>query len=165
MNKKFLLIVGGVIGAAALTGLIVVLVIMFVNIVSPKNDNNTVSDNNNGHLIENQADLGSQENFMAQSQVDIDISKNSYAHKNIRIKKDTVVVWTNTDSTQHSVMQKDGDSAGHKAPEPNEVRSDKFTSALLKKGEKYNFTFNKGGIYNYHCTLHDEELGRISVLD
>jgi len=48
------------------------------------------------------------------------------------------VVWTNNDSSPHTVTANDGS----------------FTSGNLAPGQTYSFTFTAPGTYTYHCTYH-----------
>ena len=57
------------------------------------------------------------------------------------------VVWTNHDSTNHTV-----------------VALDNSFSATLKPGQTFTHTFTAQGVYNYHCTIHTFMKGAVVVL-
>jgi len=57
------------------------------------------------------------------------------------------VVWTNNDSTEHTV-----------------VALDNSFSATLQPGQTFTHTFTAPGVYNYHCTIHTFMKGAVVVL-
>ncbi len=57
------------------------------------------------------------------------------------------VVWTNQDSTIHTVTANNG----------------AFASDVLKVGQTFRFTFNQPGTFDYICTIHPEMKGTIVV--
>ena len=57
------------------------------------------------------------------------------------------VVWTNNDSTNHTVVALDGSF-----------------SATLQPGQTFTHTFTVPGVYNYHCTIHPFMEGSVVVL-
>ena len=78
----------------------------------------------------------------------IDIIDFAYELKEIRIKQGDSVVWTNRDSTRHTVTS-DSES--------------ELDSKLLSKGESYSHTFAEKGTYSYHCTPHPYMKAKIIV--
>lgn len=82
-------------------------------------------------------------------------STNSVSIKNftfnpseITIKKGETVVWTNEDSTSHTVTSDSG----------NELDSGSITP-----GQTYSHTFNTAGTFDYHCSIHTSMKGRVTV--
>ena len=63
------------------------------------------------------------------------------------IKVGETVVWTNEDSTSHTVESSDG-----------ALKSDE-----LSKGDTYMFTFTKSGRYDYICGIHPSMHGSVTV--
>jgi plastocyanin len=57
------------------------------------------------------------------------------------------VIWTNKDSTPHTVTANDGS----------------FSSGNLNAGDTYQFTFTQPGSYSYHCSYHPWMTGTIIV--
>jgi plastocyanin len=80
----------------------------------------------------------------------VTIKDDSFGPKNIIIKEGTTVTWTNQDSARHTVT---ADTASADAPK----------SELFGKGETYSFTFKTAGTYNYHCEVHPNMKGTITV--
>lgn len=69
----------------------------------------------------------------------------------ITVKKGTTVTWTNKDSTAHTVTETDGQN-GPK-------------SGDLAQGATYTFTFNTAGTFHYHCAIHSEMTGTVTVTE
>ncbi|HSX07410.1 MAG TPA: cupredoxin domain-containing protein [Candidatus Saccharimonadales bacterium] len=69
----------------------------------------------------------------------------------ITVKKGTTVTWTNKDSTAHTVTETDGQKG------PN--------SGDLAQGAKYTFTFDTAGTFHYHCAIHSEMTGTVTVTE
>ena len=82
--------------------------------------------------------------------VSISISGFKYEPQSITVKKGTKVIWTNLDSSSHTVT---GDTLA--GP----------TSSLLPEGGTYSYTFNTPGTYPYHCSPHPSMTGTITVTD
>jgi plastocyanin len=74
---------------------------------------------------------------------------NSYSPNPAEVKVGEVVTWVNDDSAAHTATSTDGT----------------FDSDILRRGQKYNFTFGTVGEYPYFCTLHPEMVGRVIVTE
>jgi len=72
----------------------------------------------------------------------------SFKPANITIKRGTKVRWINKDSTAHTATA-------------NNKRS--FDSGRLSKGQSYTHTFKSAGKKPYHCEIHPDMKGRITV--
>jgi plastocyanin len=81
----------------------------------------------------------------------VTIQNFAFSPSDITVKKGTTVTWTNQDSTPHTVTEMDTQTG------PD--------SGNLNPGAKYTFTFNQNGTFKYHCTLHPEMLGTVTVTD
>ncbi len=68
-----------------------------------------------------------------------------FTPQNIKIKAGTTITWINDDEVEHYVNT-DSHPAHTFFPEQN--------SKLLKKGEEFALTFNKKGVFPYHCSAH-----------
>lgn len=68
---------------------------------------------------------------------------------NITVKAGTTVTWTNKDSVAHTVTETDGQTG------PN--------SGDVNPNSTYMFTFAKAGTYHYHCSIHTEMVGTVTV--
>jgi plastocyanin len=75
------------------------------------------------------------------------ISNFAYAPASLTVKAGTTVTFTNQDSIRHTITSDDG----------------VFDSGLLGKGETFTYTFDKVGIFPYHCTPHPYMKGTIIV--
>jgi len=65
----------------------------------------------------------------------------------LTVKVGTTVIWTNNDTVDHNIKSAD------------------FNSPLMKKGETYEFKFDKAGTYDYSCGIHPTMTGQIIVVD
>ena len=73
------------------------------------------------------------------------------------IKVGTTVIWTNNDSTLHTVVSGDPATGSKKLFSPNEE------TTFLAKGKTVMHTFDKPGTFDYYCTLHPTMLGKVIV--
>ncbi len=81
------------------------------------------------------------------------ISNFKFAQQKITVKKGATVTWNNEDPAEHNVVFDDS-SAG-------EVEAGK----LISKGESVSFTFDKVGIFPYHCIPHPYMTGTVEVVE
>jgi plastocyanin len=72
----------------------------------------------------------------------------SFKPANITIKRGTKVRWINKDSTAHTVTANNGRS---------------FDSGRLRPGQRYTHTFKSAGKKPYHCEIHTDMKGTITV--
>lgn len=87
----------------------------------------------------------------AQSTNKVSISNFAFSPANITVKKGTTVTWTNEDSIAHTVTETDNQTG----PNSND----------LAKGKSYTFTYNTAGTFKYHCTVHPEMVGTVTVTE
>jgi plastocyanin len=66
----------------------------------------------------------------------------SFGPRTLKVKVGTTVIWTNQDVTSHTVTFDDGS----------------VESGELAPGESFEFTFSTSGTYNYHCSMHPEQM-------
>jgi hemoglobin len=66
----------------------------------------------------------------------------SFGPRTLKVKVGTTVIWTNHDVSSHTVTFDDGS----------------VESGELVPGESYEFTFTAPGTYNYHCSMHPEQM-------
>lgn len=78
----------------------------------------------------------------------ISISNFSFQPAVLRVKAGTKVIWTNHDSTPHTVTSADKRFA---------------SSGGLDTGDQYSFKFDKPGSYEYFCSLHPMMIGKVIV--
>ncbi len=70
----------------------------------------------------------------------------------LKVKVGTKVTWTNKDDARHDVT-------------PDSETPDFVASKLLAKGESYSFTFEKPGMYAYHCSPHPYMKASVEVVE
>ncbi|MBI2499001.1 cupredoxin family copper-binding protein [Candidatus Woesearchaeota archaeon] len=70
----------------------------------------------------------------------------SFNPNELSVKIGDTITWENQDSAVHTV-----------------VSNGLFESEVLNKGEKFSFTFDKAGEYNYNCGIHPSMRGKIIV--
>ena len=79
------------------------------------------------------------------STVNLDIA--NFAHKSATIKVGDTIVWTNRDSTGHTVTAGGG----------------QFKSDVLSSGQSFKQSFAQPGDLAYHCEIHPTMTGTIKV--
>jgi plastocyanin len=75
----------------------------------------------------------------------------AFSPASITVKKGTTVTWTNKDSAAHTVTENDD----QKGPD----------SGDLAQGKTYSFTFDTVGTFKYHCTIHPDMTGTVTVTE
>lgn len=80
----------------------------------------------------------------------VSIENFAYAPQELTIKKGQTVTWTNKDSAPHTVTSTSGNT---------------LDSPLLKKGEKFSFTFSETGTFEYFCAPHPNMTGTVIVTE
>ncbi len=83
-----------------------------------------------------------------------DVSSSSfYLPLNLEIYAGTTVTWANEDTVPHTIQSQD---------EFGKVMA-LFNSAPLITGDRFEFTFEEEGIYNYFCSFHPWRVGIVTV--
>lgn len=77
----------------------------------------------------------------------ISIYASGFSPKNATIVEGDTVTWLNADNNTHQVLASHGE----------------FVSPILKRGEKFSFTFHAAGTYHYSDELHPKLTGTITV--
>ena len=72
---------------------------------------------------------------------------------NLEISSGTTVSWVNDDSVPHNIQSLDVSG--------NVI--DWFNSPPLNTGDKFEFTFEEPGVYNYYCSFHPWRVGSVTV--
>ena len=80
-------------------------------------------------------------------------SSGFYLPLNLEIPKGTTVTWANEDSVPHNIQSQD---------EFGKI-SDMFNSPPLNTGDRFEFTFEEEGVYNYYCSFHPWRVGLVTV--
>ena len=81
----------------------------------------------------------------------VTISNFAFSPAAITVKKGTAVTWTNKDSTTHTVTENDS--------------QDGPKSGELNQGQSYTFTYNTAGTFKYHCSIHPDMTGSVTVTE
>lgn len=85
------------------------------------------------------------EDMLGKSEVAVRLSEIAFRMQNIRISAGTKVTWINDDEVEHYV-----NSDSHPAHTYFLLQN----SQALSKGDSFSVTFDKEGIYPYHCSAH-----------
>lgn len=137
----------------SVVAIIVVVVIVVVGVLllaTHKSDNSTTS--NMSNMNSNQGKDGSGEADTGSSSTNqVNIKGLAFSPTNITVTKGTTVTWTNNDTVTHTVTENDGQSG------PN--------SGDLDSGKSYSFTYNTAGTFKYHCSIHSEMTGTVTVTE
>jgi len=79
----------------------------------------------------------------------VSIKDMAFSPANITVKKGSTVTWTNNDGFTHTVT---GDNGG---PDSGDLAS----------GKTYQFTFDTVGTFSYHCSIHSNMTGTVTVTE
>jgi plastocyanin len=80
-------------------------------------------------------------------------SSGFYFPLNLEIPVGITVTWVNDDSVPHNIQSMD------KFGSVTNV----FNSPPLSTGDRYEFTFEESGVYNYFCSFHPWRVGSVTV--
>ncbi len=81
------------------------------------------------------------------SEQQVTIDNFSFTPQVLTVKAGTSVTWMNKDDVPHTVVS----------------TTKKFGSRVLDTDEKYSFTFNEPGTFEYYCSVHPHMTGKIVV--
>jgi plastocyanin len=81
------------------------------------------------------------------SETRVTIDNFTFKAATITVPMGTTVMWENDDDIPHSIVEATG----------------KFHSAALDTEDKYSFTFDKAGTFEYFCGLHPFMKGKVVV--
>jgi plastocyanin len=85
--------------------------------------------------------------FAAPGETHLTIDNFTFKPDAITVPVGTRIVWENDDDIPHSIVETTG----------------KFHSPALDTEDKYSFTFDKAGSYEYFCGLHPHMKGKVVV--
>jgi amicyanin len=83
------------------------------------------------------------------STAEVKIDNFSFGSAALTVPVGTTVTWINRDDIPHTVVSTDDPKA--------------FKSKVLDTDEKFSFTFNKAGTYQYFCSIHPKMTGKVIV--
>lgn len=78
-------------------------------------------------------------------EITINLANIKFVPQDIKISQGTKITWVNDDSVEHYINTESHPAHTYSLPQ---------NSKVLKKGESFSLTFDKGGIYPYHCSAH-----------
>lgn len=136
MNKKTLMV----------AGIVVVVVVLGGWLVMAKHNKDSGSDMGNMNTSQTNSSSSSQAPKATNA---VNIQNFAFSPSAITVKQGTTVTWTNKDGTAHTVTETDSQTG------PN--------SGNVNPGASYSFTFATPGTYHYHCAIHPEMLGTVTV--
>jgi plastocyanin len=79
----------------------------------------------------------------------------SFKPANIKVKKGTTVIWTNSDGVAHSIVADKDSPAG-------DLPTDSLT---FGKADTFRVTFKQLGTFSYHCEPHTFMHGSVEVVE
>ncbi len=80
--------------------------------------------------------------------VTVTIRNYTFVPAAVSVHPGDTVVWTNQDSNPHTATALDGKS---------------FDSGAIDPGASWHFVFSKAGNYSYHCAIHPDMHGVVTV--
>jgi plastocyanin len=86
-------------------------------------------------------------NVEAQDSAAVSIVDFAFQPASLEVAAGTTVTWTNTGQEKHTATADDGT----------------FDSKNLQPGESFSYTFDTPGTYAYHCEIHPDMTGTITV--
>lgn len=89
------------------------------------------------------------EDMVGKKEVMVKMSQIKFNPASLRVSTGTKVTWVNDDEEDHFV-----NIDSH----PAHTYLLDLNSKVLKKGDKYSYTFEKAGIYPYHCSAHESSM-------
>lgn len=75
----------------------------------------------------------------------VDINGSAFIPATVIVPNGTTVVWTNKDSTSHTITGND------------------FDSGSVSRGQAFSHTFKETGTFEYHCKIHPNMKGNVIV--
>jgi plastocyanin len=79
--------------------------------------------------------------------IEVKIDNFSFLPQDITVAPGTMVTWVNQDDIPHTVTS----------------TADLFKSKALDTDDKFSFTFDKSGTYEYYCSIHSKMTGKVIV--
>ncbi|TSC79108.1 MAG: hypothetical protein G01um101433_5 [Parcubacteria group bacterium Gr01-1014_33] len=89
------------------------------------------------------------EDMRGKEEITIRLSEVKFTPMNIRVSKNTKIMWINDDTVTHYVNTN---------PHPQHTYYPPQNSPALQKGDGFMRTFREAGIYNYHCSAHADSM-------
>jgi plastocyanin len=87
--------------------------------------------------------------LIVQTEINISIGSTSFVPSKIQVPIGSKVLWTNNDSTLHTVT---------------EAAQALFNSDIIYSDQTWDYTFESIGTFDYHCTIHPFMKGTVIVM-
>lgn len=128
---------------------VLVVIVGAVVLIMNKNNSSKTTTGSSGNMSMSHSSNGSSTNKQATNKVTI--QNYAFSPANISVKKGTTVTWTNQDSVAHTVQETDGKTGP--------------MSQDIDQGKSFSFTYNTVGTFNYHCSIHPDMVGTVTVTE
>ena len=92
------------------------------------------------------------------TKIDASIENFAFAPNPLNINVGTTVTWTNKDSVSHTVTS---DAIPSVSSASSSLPG--LDSQSISPGKTFSITFNKPGIFNYHCNFHQSMKGQVII--
>lgn len=125
---------------------VIAIVIVGAFLIFGGNNTPSTSSNTNSN---NQPSNQSQTNKTPEATNAVSIANMAFNPADITVKKGTKVTWTNNDNIAHTVTESDN-KGGPSSPE-------------MAPGSSYSFTYDQIGTFSYHCSIHPDMTGTVTV--
>jgi plastocyanin len=138
--------------AVPIIGVVIIILAVGGIVLAKHNSDNKSSDKSmNMSSSSKSTDTGSSSSSQASSSTSNSVTIENFAFSpaSITVKAGTTVTWTNKDSATHTVTETDSQTG------PN--------SGDLATGKSYSFKFDTAGTYKYHCSIHPDMTGTVTV--
>jgi plastocyanin len=89
-------------------------------------------------------------------EINISIGSTSFVPSKIQVPIGSKVIWTNDDSTLHTVTEGN--------PETDIPAQTLFDSDIIYSDQTWDYTFESIGTFDYHCTIHPFMKGTVIVM-
>lgn len=106
---------------------------------------------------------GDGSNSSGQSTTSMPPSTNTYrtsvAIRNMKFTPTSLTVWQGT-----TVTWMNQDNINHTVTSDDMTSNIRFDSGALQPGQNYSYTFSQTGVYTYHCAIHPQMTGSVTVI-
>ena len=129
--------------------IVVIIIALGVGLVVSKNHKTTPAQTSQSQTQSNNTNTKKSPQPTGANEVSI-INMN-FSPASLTVKKGTAIKWINNDNVSHTVTENDGKN-GPSAPP-------------MQPGSAYSFTFNEAGVFHYHCSIHPDMTGVVTVTE
>lgn len=127
---------------------VVIAIIVGVALGHKKNNTSSSSSTNSSSMNTSSSNNSAKLNTPPSNTDKVSITNFSFSPASVSVKAGSTVTWTNNDSVAHTVTADSGSG-------PN--------SGSLAPGKSYSFTYTSAGTFAYHCSVHPDMHGSVTV--